>query len=490
MSAEIERKFALDDTQSLPGLEHVGLVGQTVELPLAASYFDTPHFALTRAHQVLRHRVGGVDEGWHVKLPGADAGHRSEVQAAVELPRPPEELRALVAETLRDQPLIPVAQVATQRRQTELLGPDGQVFALVCEDSVRVVVSGIAHSWREAEVELVDGPESLIDDVADALAAAGIRPAVLQSKIGRALQEAISSDDAAIVGVEGPASSVIADYLAVQLGTLQAKEAAVLRDEPDAVHRSRVATRRWRSALRTFARLYDAGVVAALRTELAWHAGELGVPRDAEVLRDRLTEALEQAGIPAGEPGRELMLDTLAATHAQAHAELVATMGTPRYDDLHRALAGFLAAPPLRPRAARPARDILPGMLERTRARVVRAREAAVLNPEDLHGWHECRKEAKAMRYGCEALAPAFGPAARSLAKSWTQVTEAFGEVQDSAVACDLLAGIARQAAGTMSTASFETLIAHETERAVESLAKGRAALDEALAAGQDLLGS
>ena len=488
MSAEIERKFALDETQSLPGLEHLGPVGQTVELPLAASYFDTPHFALTRAHQVLRHRVGGVDEGWHVKLPGVDAGHRSEVQAAVELPRPPEELRALVAETLRDQPLIPVAQVSTQRRQTELLGPGGTVFALVCEDSVEVVVGGIAHSWREAEVELVDGPESLIDDVAGALASAGIQPAVLQSKIGRALQEAIAADDAAIVGVEGPAASVIANYLAVQLGTLQAKEADVLRDEPDAVHRSRVATRRWRSALRTFARLYEPGAVSALRTELAWHAGELGVPRDAEVLRDRLADALEQAGIPAGEPGRELMLDTLAATHAQAHAELVATMCTPRYDELHRGLARFLAAPPVRARATQPARNVLPAMLERARDRVVRAREAALLNPDDLHGWHECRKEAKAMRYGCEALAPAFGPAARSLAKSWTQVTEAFGEVQDSAVACELLAGIARQAEGTMSTASFDALIAQETDRAAGSLARGREALDEALAAEHDLL--
>ena len=92
------------------------------------------------------------------------------------------------------------------------------------------------------------------------------------------------------------------------------------------------------------------------------------------------------------------------------------------------------------------------------------------------------------MRYGCEALAPAFGPAARSLAKSWTQVTEAFGEVQDSAVACELLAGIARQAEGTMSTASFDALIAQETDRAAGSLARGREALDEALAAEHDLL--
>ena len=55
------------------------------------------------------------------------------------------------------------------------------------------------------------------------------------------------------------------------------------------------------------------------------------------------------------------------------------------------------------------------------------------------------------------------------MAKSWTRVTEAFGEVQDSAVACELLAGIAHQAAGAVATGSFEVLIAQERARASEA---------------------
>ena len=489
MTAEIESKFALADGQSLPGLERLGDPGEVVELQLAATYFDSPHFVLTRAHQVVRHRVGGVDEGWHVKLPGNDAEHRHERQAPVDLPRPPEALRSLVAATLVDQPLIPVAQLSTQRRQTELRGPAGDVSALVCEDAVRVVVGGAVHAWREAEVELVNGPESLIDAVAGTFADAGIRPALLQSKIGRALQEAMAADDSAVRGPGGPAGSVVAEYLAVQVGTLQSKEADSRRDAPDSVHRSRVATRRLRSVLQTFAPLYTRAGVRALRTELRWHAGELGVPRDAEVLRDRLEEALDQAGIPEGEPGRELMLATLVATHAQAHAEMVATMNTPRYDELHRALASFLAEPPYRAKAARPAEEVLPPLLRRARDRVALARDVAVANPDDLHAWHECRKEAKAVRYACEALTPAFGPDARAHAKSWTRVTEAFGEVQDSAVACELLAGIAHQAAGAVATGSFEVLIAQERARASEALVRGRAALDDALAATEVLGG-
>jgi inorganic triphosphatase YgiF len=63
------------------------------------------------------------------------------------------------------------------------------------------------------------------------------------------------------------------DYLAAQLGVLQALEPAVREDAPDAVHKSRVATRRARSALKTFRDLFDGSVAEHLRGELSWLAG-------------------------------------------------------------------------------------------------------------------------------------------------------------------------------------------------------------------------
>ena len=69
MTAEVERAFELAPGQDLPALPGLG---DSRELALEATYYDTRHFALTRARHVLLRCVGGDDEGWHVKLPGGD----------------------------------------------------------------------------------------------------------------------------------------------------------------------------------------------------------------------------------------------------------------------------------------------------------------------------------------------------------------------------------------------------------------------------------
>ena len=65
------------------------------------------------------------------------------------------------------------------------------------------------------------------------------------------------------------------------------------RDEPDAVHKMRVGTRRLRSTLKTFRPLYDRDTTDRLRAELRWLAESLGHVRDAEVLAARLGRALD-----------------------------------------------------------------------------------------------------------------------------------------------------------------------------------------------------
>ena len=71
-------------------------------------------------------------------------------------------------------------------------------------------------------------------------------------------------------------------------------------EDPEGVHKARVAVRRLRSDLRTFRPLVDRDWAEALRAELRWW-GQLFAPvRDAEVLGARLRERLE------GMPGLEL----------------------------------------------------------------------------------------------------------------------------------------------------------------------------------------
>lgn len=105
-------------------------------------------------------------------------------------------------------------------------------------------------------------------------------------------------------------------------------------DSPDGVHRMRVAVRRLRSALATGRPFLDVSVSEPLRTELAWLGGELGLARDAEVLRARLAEALAAlAADPDGGGGSWDLprwgpeLDApLAARHEAARAAVDAAL--------------------------------------------------------------------------------------------------------------------------------------------------------------------
>jgi CHAD domain-containing protein len=477
--AEVERKFVLGPDQQLPAVPGLG---PAVHHDLLATYFDTRHFALARAHEVVRRREGGTDDGWHVKLPGADAEHRREFHAPLDAPRLPEELRQLVAGTIDGEALLPVATLATGRDQAPLAGEAGEVLAWWCVDDVTVAAAGGAQRWREAEVELVQGDEELLADLTGQLAEAGIVASPSASKAGQALGPAIAADDARPRGEAAGAWDAVADYLSRQVGTLQALEAAVLRDDPDAVHRTRVATRRLRSALRTFAPVIASKArIATLRDELRWHATALGGPRDAEVLREHLLAALVDHG-GAAPALLGIVGDELAARHASAHAGLVTTMTLSRYDELHRALERLLT---LGGRGESSAVTALPVLVDRALRRVGRDLAAAEDRPDELERWHQVRKAAKAVRYCCEALVPVFGEPARARALAWEAVTEALGEVQDSVVAHEqltVLAGVASRAG--VDPQVLADLGGRQRARGDRALAAGREALVAALRLG------
>ena len=273
------------------------------------------------------------------------------------------------------------------------------------------------------------------------------------------------------------------DYLRTQAGVIADRADDVLVDAPDAVHRSRVATRRARSALRTFAPLFTKGRLRGLRNELAWHADHLGAPRDAEVLKERLltrVNDLDDAEI-AG-PVRRRLGDALDATHEHAHRSLVESMGTERYAALRANLADFVADPPLRKDGRRATRDrlvdLLDGAIERVRRLEARAAEIG----DDVHRWHEVRKAAKAARYCSEALVPVLGDHGEQLLRAWEAVTEALGEFQDTVVAESYLATAAVRAreAGEPADTYLE-LVLVELQSRDEALVLGREALAAAL---------
>jgi len=215
---------------------------------------------------------------------------------------------------------------------------------------------------------------------------------------------------------------------------LLAAEPLIAADRPlpggdTPVHAARVACRRLRSDLRTFRRLLDRAWTGRLRAELTWLADLLGAARDAEVLRARLRRTAGDLDPEAVAP-----LDAaLAERAASARRDLAEALGGERYRRLVAALTVAAQDLPFRPRAARPAREVLPGLVKRPWRRLSKA--AAALTPDATdEQWHTVRILAKRARYAAEAAAGTV-PGARRRARRLAAVQEVLGEHQDAILA-------------------------------------------------------
>jgi inorganic triphosphatase YgiF len=194
--AETELKMEAGSGFTVPDLSALA-AGLTVTEPevrlLEARYFDSADQRLAAAGIILRRRTGGTDAGWHLKLP-VSAGTRRELQAPLgEADTVPAQLASKVSGLVRDQPLQVVATLQTRRTVRYLRDEDGSTLAEVADDLVTGRIPGPGNtpgepvSWREIEVELVDGGPEILDAARSRLAAAGARPSSSSSKLSRLL---------------------------------------------------------------------------------------------------------------------------------------------------------------------------------------------------------------------------------------------------------------------------------------------------------------
>lgn len=443
----MERKFAADPSFLLPDLARAGwVVGSPTTYQLRATYYDTADLRLARARITLRRRLGGKDAGWHLKLPaGSDRD---------EIARPPgragavpTSLSDLVLARTGGQALVPVAQIDTTRTVTVISGDDGTPLLEVADDLVhgRRTQSGSAEgagqSWREIEVELLsEGQHKALAKVGKVLGKAGAGTAATGSKLARTLGP-LPTDEAS--APDGSAASAVTEYLAQQVQALLAADPYVRQGQGEAVHAMRVASRRLRSALRTFGPLLVAEPLEGLGDELAWLAGVLGEVRDRHLLSDRMLARLDElpADLATDAARSGLVQDELGAGVHQAHRALLRALRGKRYLTLLPRLDALATAPALRPEAAGTATTVLPELAATAWRRLRKRAEAALASGEDEH-LHDTRKAAKRARYTAEALSPSLGKPARRLARHASAVQTLLGEHQDAVIATALLRGL------------------------------------------------
>jgi CHAD domain-containing protein len=454
MAIEIEDKFDVPAEFVVPDLSKVPGCAQVVgpkSHELVALYFDTPDLRLATRGITLRRRRGGLDPGWHLKLPKAK-GVRREIthpltRSAKIVPAP---LADLVRAYTRGATLVPVAQLDTKRNLTRLLDENGDVLLEIADDRVKGTVLGdepVVDRWREVEAELVKGDAQLLKRVGKRLRKAGAVPADSSSKLARLLDGRLSAVQVSRP-LEGTAGAVVVAYLASQVNALLAQDARVRQAEDDAVHQMRVACRRLRSALKSFKSIITD--TAEIQDELRWLGQELSEARDLEVIRARFAAHFER--LPEDlivEPIRTRLGSDLEAREHVAYEHIRETLAGDRYYALLDALDRMIAHPPLTPLAAKRPDKPLRAVADKSWARIGRIYAEAQAMPDvearEL-AMHDVRKAAKRARYTAEVLAPVLGAEMTDMAKRAEAIQEILGLYQDSVAAQALLVEAARTA--------------------------------------------
>ena len=479
---EVERTYDVDDDWKLPdltrvpGVEHVTA---PVEHRLEAVYFDTEDLQLLRSRTTLRRRVGGEDQGWHLKLPSGNDRLEVRLPLGRATRTVPKDLRDLTRAARRGRDLVPVVRLEN-RRVVRSLTAGGQDAVEVVDDHVTShVLQGTPHeaatvtTWREVEAEVTGGPAEMLDAVEELLLRSRARPAPSASKLARALSARLPADEPPDLGPRSPAVDVVLAYCRAQLESLALHDTAVRRDAPDAVHRMRVATRRLRTALATFSPLLDDEPTSAVRDELRWLARVLGAARDAEVMRGRLAALVsdEPPELLLGPVARRLD-DELSTLYRAALDELRDVLDGDRYLALLRDLDSLLDDPRPTTRGRRPAEEVLPPLVRRSWRRL-RRRRARAEDPEGGVSLHDVRKAAKRARYAGEVAALAVRSGASRFAAAMEDVQELLGEHQDAVAAQSVLRriGVEAHLAGE-NAFSFGRLHAVEQGRAGDAEAR------------------
>jgi CHAD domain-containing protein len=484
---ETEQKYEVEGDVALPSfadLPRVATVSEPELQSLTAEYYDTDDLRLLKAGITLRRREGGSDAGWQLKLPDAAAGtakktagasRRREIRLTLDqgdrdrIDRRrkdggdpvPAELARLVRAHARDASLRPVARIETRRRRTVLRDVAGMSLAEIALDEVAAQSLGASTTlsrWNELEIELTGGRPRLLRAAAERLRRSGLRPAARAAKLERALAADVrppvtpapSGARAGTADGRPRAGDVVLAYVSAQAGRLKALDAAVRRDEPDAVHQMRVTTRRLRAALQAFPMVLPKPATAGLRDELRWLGRVLGDARDAEVLEQHFQAALAELPLELViGPAKARVTAHFAPEQAAARRAVLKALDSRRYFRLLDDLDRLLDDPPRTAAASAAADEILSRSVarayRRTKRRMGRALRAPAGADRDI-ALHEARKAAKRARYAADAAEPVFGQPARRFAKRMKAVQSVLGDHQDAVTARSVARGIGMQA--------------------------------------------
>jgi len=467
MSSQQEReaKLAVLNDFELPEVAPFTL-DSPVEKRLDATYVDTDDFRLARRGITLRYRTDSSEQepsGWTLKLPegGEQFISRQERFFPGEPGVVPTEVSQLVGGLVGDRSLGPVAHMVTDR-QERIVRDGTERLAALTDDRV----STGDRYFREIEVELVgDADPERLQPLLDHLTNAGARRATNRSKLHTVLGPTASLPALPVVETltkRSTAADLVRHAIGKSTNRLIEQSFALQLSGGDieTVHQARVATRRLRSDLRTFRRLFDPDWVESLREELRWIASPLGAVRDLDVMVDRLAGVTRTMNA-ADQPHGDALVDRLRAQRATALEQLLQSLHEPRFSALIGRLIDASEHAPFTEEANGKAAKVLIPVVKHPWRRL-RAEVKQLDDPPTDEALHEVRIKAKRARYALEAAEPVLGKSAERHAEAIAELQGVLGDLHDTAVAQDRLRQIGGSYADPQAALVVGTLIGWE----------------------------
>ena len=289
-----------------------------------------------------------------------------------------------------------------------------------------------------------------------------------------------------------PAKAAFQSIASACLQQIVASKPAILRGDPEGVHRMRVGLRRLRTALALFADLAVDARTPAVKRELKWLTGELGPAREFEVFLTRVVAPLGKQHTRLS--GMRTLSRDLADQREAAVARALAAVSSRRFRELTGNVAGWIETGSWREPRSKLARDRSEQRIEAVARVQLKRRWKKIrkcggrLAQLDPRARHELRIRAKKLRYATEFYKTVFGgkkQAKRRVAflSALRQLQECLGELNDIAVHEKLTKGIVETKATPTARPSRRVFAAglladHEEARFKPLLATAERAFD------------
>ncbi|HEX9947959.1 MAG TPA: CHAD domain-containing protein [Allosphingosinicella sp.] len=413
---EVELKLEIPAGE-IDAFRSAPMLGDPARKPnrLRTTYFDTPGGDLRRAGYSLRLRQKGRTFVQTVKHRGSDSGgfsSRAEWEkrndsAALDF----EAVKAtpvgkLLSKRDMKKRLQPVSE--TEVRRTTWLVRRGESAVELILDEGKVTSNGREEPISEIELELKQGPRSELFRLSSELGQGlTLRMGVMsKSERGFRLLEGRTPRVRKAEKVKlVPSMSVGEAFAAIVQSCLRhfRLNEPLFANETNAraLHQSRVAIRRLRSALTLFKPVLTDAETDRLRSELRWIAGQLGEARNLDVLL--------AAKSPEGRTPDPAKRKELRRARKEAYARVHTALAERRLPALILDLVAWSEAGAWRSGdlAGEPISGFATARLERGWKRV--RKQAKALRALDADGRHRLRIDMKKLRYAAEffvALTP------------------------------------------------------------------------------------